>query len=223
MPARTAGNAAGAGRAGRMRRANGTGRGASGSLFRSRPAFTLIELMAVLAVIAILAGIVIGGVQVAQTKATRNRALADLERLATAIENYRGAKGFYPSSERPGSGPGRRFGDALVFRLLYEPVSTGSAPCIELRSGDFDADVAAFADAGQAAALLEARRFVDPWGKPWRYRRWGQLGPPEGTSAWHPGDSGSKAHNADTYDLSSVGPDGVCGTADALTTWAGRP
>lgn len=222
MPARTAGNAAGAGRARRMRRANGTGRGTSGSMFRSRSAFTLIELMAVLAVIAILAGIVIGGVQVAQRRAARNRAVADLERLATAIENYRGAKGYYPSSERPGSGPGRQFEDALVFRLLYEPVAAGAGPHIELRSRDLDADVGAIGAAAQAGTLLRDRRFVDPWGRPWRYRRWGQLGSAERASPWHPDDAGYRAQNSDTYDLYSVGPDGVFGTADDITNWAAR-
>jgi general secretion pathway protein G len=41
---------------------------------------------------------------------------------------------------------------------------------------------------------------LDPWGKPYVYRAPGQ-------------------HNRDDYDLLSVGPDGVEGTADDITNW----
>ena len=41
---------------------------------------------------------------------------------------------------------------------------------------------------------------LDPWGKPYVYRAPGQ-------------------HNRDDYDLFSIGPDGVEGTADDITNW----
>ncbi len=57
--------------------------------------FTLIELLAVIAIIGALAGIVLGVAGYATRKADRSKAVADMERLRVALEEYRMANGSY--------------------------------------------------------------------------------------------------------------------------------
>jgi prepilin-type N-terminal cleavage/methylation domain-containing protein len=56
--------------------------------FRRRHAFTLIELLIVVAIIAILAAIAVPNFLEAQTRAKVARTLADMRTLATALESY---------------------------------------------------------------------------------------------------------------------------------------
>lgn len=64
----------------------------------ARHAFTLVEMLTVMAIIAILAGIIVAGSAYAQRQADRRRALATLERLKMAIEEYRVETGKIPDS-----------------------------------------------------------------------------------------------------------------------------
>jgi prepilin-type N-terminal cleavage/methylation domain-containing protein len=59
-------------------------------------AFTLIEMLVVMAVIVILAGLTIGGFGVIKKKTRLARVQAELARLQTAIESYKQSLGFYP-------------------------------------------------------------------------------------------------------------------------------
>lgn len=61
----------------------------------TRSGFTLIELLVVVAIIAILVGIVIGIAGYSSKKSATAKALSDLERIKTALEEYRMAKGGY--------------------------------------------------------------------------------------------------------------------------------
>lgn len=61
-----------------------------------RRAFTLIELLIVVAIIAILAAIAVPNFLEAQTRAKISRAQSDMRSLATAIESYRIDNNVYP-------------------------------------------------------------------------------------------------------------------------------
>jgi len=63
---------------------------------RRGAAFTLVEMLAVMAIIAILAGIVVAGSSFIQREADRKRARAGLEKIKIALEEYRLARGRYP-------------------------------------------------------------------------------------------------------------------------------
>jgi prepilin-type N-terminal cleavage/methylation domain-containing protein len=60
-------------------------------------AFTLIELLIVIAIIAILAGFVMATAGYVQKKGKRSRAEAEIAALSAALENYRSDNGAYPS------------------------------------------------------------------------------------------------------------------------------
>jgi type II secretion system protein G len=68
---------------------------------RSRRAFTLIELLIVVAIIAILAAIALPNFLEAQTRAKVSRAAADLRTVATALETYRIDQNQYPAENYP--------------------------------------------------------------------------------------------------------------------------
>ena len=70
-----------------------------------RRAFTLIEMLVVMAVIVILAGLTISGFGVIKKKTRIARVQGELARLQTAIESYKQALGFYPPDNPPPQPP----------------------------------------------------------------------------------------------------------------------
>lgn len=58
----------------------------------------MVEIMVVVAVIGILAGIVLAAAGGVQKKAARDQAKAEIKTICVALENFRGANGFYPSN-----------------------------------------------------------------------------------------------------------------------------
>jgi general secretion pathway protein G len=70
------------------------------SSFRGRAAtaFTLLELLIVMTIIAILAGITYATLGYASNKARRSRAEAEIAAISAALENYKADNGNYPST-----------------------------------------------------------------------------------------------------------------------------
>lgn len=75
-----------------MKRSTPSGRREGGH----REAFTLIELLTVIAIISVLAGMVVGLAPVASAKMKEARVRAELAGLVTAIESYKSRFGVYP-------------------------------------------------------------------------------------------------------------------------------
>jgi prepilin-type N-terminal cleavage/methylation domain-containing protein len=128
------------------------------SLRNSRPgqtaAFTLLELLAVIALIAILTGIVIGVGQRALESGRASRARAELATLAALLETYKAVNGDYPRTADPA-----RLLQALLGRRGpdYQPLS--AQPLLE---------VARFTLSGDPLAD-ESVVLLDPWGHPYFY------------------------------------------------------
>ena len=66
--------------------------------FAYRDGFTLIELVVVLAVIIVLAGLVLGTSSYVQKKGQRSRAEAEIAAMSAALESYKADNGIYPQS-----------------------------------------------------------------------------------------------------------------------------
>jgi prepilin-type N-terminal cleavage/methylation domain-containing protein len=98
---------------------------------RSNGAFTLIELLIVVAIIAILAAIAVPNFLEAQTRAKFARAKSDMRTIATALEGYRIDTNKYPEQGIPN---GTGVFDTRILKEAAGPVtsdagtSTTSAP-----------------------------------------------------------------------------------------------
>ena len=68
----------------------------SRSLITRRSAFTLVELLTVIAIIGMLAALVLGFAGYANRKAARGKAIGELEKIKNGLEEYRAEYGDYP-------------------------------------------------------------------------------------------------------------------------------
>jgi len=62
------------------------------------PAFTLVELLVVMTIVAILAGLVLSTAGYVQKKAARSRAEAEIKAMEAAMESYKADNGIYPTA-----------------------------------------------------------------------------------------------------------------------------
>src|SRR5204863_8283934 len=77
------------------------------------------ELLVVIGVIAILAGILLGVMPAAQARSVRTRVVAEMKALETAIQGYKAKNNFYPPAE---------FRDGFPNTLFYELTGTTQDP-----------------------------------------------------------------------------------------------
>ncbi|MEX1116052.1 MAG: type II secretion system protein GspG [Akkermansiaceae bacterium] len=90
-----------------------------------RPAFTLIELMAVITIIVILAGLVVGGLGYVNERQARSKAQVQIALLSKALEEYKLDMGQYPpttnkSGNLTAAGGGTGTSNILYQALFYE-------------------------------------------------------------------------------------------------------
>lgn len=119
-------------------------------------AFTLIELLAVIVIIAILAGIVINGLAGVRKRSAAARCRAELAALATALENYKRLYGDYPQlgefthatlTPAANAAPGLNTAEAKLFNCL---------------TGVFGPKGFSTDDRLNGPNFLESTRFLDP-------------------------------------------------------------
>jgi prepilin-type N-terminal cleavage/methylation domain-containing protein len=146
--------------------------------------FTLAELMVVITIIIILAGIVIGSMGFVNTRQKNNQAEIQIKLLENAIQQYHTDNGDYPGGPDAGGTAGTGESNMLFRVLFYDGYQADDNSIIYLSELDPDTDVQKWIDGTGAGATI-----VDPWGAEYRYRR------------------GSGALNPD-FDLWSVGSDG---------------
>lgn len=112
-------------------------------------AFTLVELLVVIAVVATLTAITLGIASGVRTRAGIDRARGELAVLCTALENYHRIYRDYPPATNPTD-----LLAALSGRLTPDGTISTRPPLLDLA-------VFTLNDAQDA--------FVDPWGQPYRY------------------------------------------------------
>jgi general secretion pathway protein G len=109
-----------------------------------RAAFTLVELLATMAVIVVLASLILGTMGYVNRKGAQSRAVSEVAALSAAIDSYNLDFGQYPK----------------VNELFAELTGQGTVN---------DSKVY-FEPRGSIATDLKKGPFLDPWGAPYKYQ-----------------------------------------------------
>lgn len=178
-----------------------------------RAAFTVIELLIVMAIIIVLAGLILATAGYVQKKGQRSRAEAEIAALSAALENYKADNGVYPSSAET---------NGLKPNSMGDPGSTSytaaSLALYKLISGDADNDANRVSESkayftfkpnqltpiDQTQAVTSIR---DPFGNSYGYSTV-KASAPTGTDGYNP-----------TFDLWSTGGIIDATNAPSQTQW----
>jgi prepilin-type N-terminal cleavage/methylation domain-containing protein len=121
-----------------------------------RGAFTLIELLVACGIVAVLAGIGLGGVQYAVESAQSARVHSDLVRIAAALEEYRHRYGDFPCTDQPDE--------------FYESLLGRRGPDGEPIQDPATIDVARMIVVSPVEPPgISPPMFLDPWRRPYVY------------------------------------------------------
>lgn len=148
---------------------------------KHHPAFTLIELMAVIAIIVILAALVVVGMGTASQKQASEKARLQLAQLAKGLEEYKNDMSTYPVSSNSSDGLGQSakciyqalFHDGYEYAAQPTPPATWTkATSIYVPDLDPTSSKQGWVTAVTAPnAVPPASTIVmDPWGNEYRYR-----------------------------------------------------
>lgn len=196
---------------------------------RHRAAFTLIELMAVITIIIILAGLVVGGMGFVSERQAKEKAKTQIALLSAAIEEFKLDMGRYPGTSENTSIQGNGVSEQLYVELFYEGYDYGEksksgtppnpwektvagvkvpkATRIYVPQLDPTSSKQGWVDpvSGANSPPPASTKIKDPWGNEYRYRK------------------GSNAQNPD-FDLWSTGKDGATNANNpAIDGTAGKP
>jgi len=176
----------------------------------SLSAFTLIELLMVIAVIGILVGMSVGIIGSVQSAKARAQAKAQIESIAQGIDLFKARYGDYPwAAGNPGTV--EENGERLFLSLMGYMEFTGSGPLVSFVQKDEDSistveGPRSFVDPTTILKNQElpdpfdptvaptGYHFLDPWGNPYVYRY---------------REASSSTWDNFSYLLYSVGPDGL--------------
>lgn len=188
-----------------------------------RRAFTLIELLTVIVIVALLAGIALGGVRGMKDRAASQRARIELATLANALEAYRRHYGDYPQTGGFAQAEVRvedRVSISSVQARLFNALTGASGPgdlaapmsgplFLEIEKFQLeDTTILASSTWGVAVGSpprkpAVANTLLDPWGRRYVY--------------YYRSEQSPEAWKARSYVLYSTGPDGEHVSPDPTT------
>ncbi|MBX3735379.1 MAG: type II secretion system protein GspG [Candidatus Didemnitutus sp.] len=133
----------------------------------SRPpssGFTLLELLAVIAIIAVLTGIVIGVGRRASEAGKVARAKAELAALSAALESYKRQYGDYPQTD-----DNAQLLQALIGKLGPTRLALSPAGRAQLEAAKFTIALTAAPNTPVDPFANASAVLLDPWEQPYRY------------------------------------------------------
>ena len=154
---------------------------------RQAGGFSLMELMVVVAIIVLLAGLTIAGMGFIEGKKARDTAAVQVKLIENALQNYHSDNRSYPQHLDP---TGER-GDEVLYKYLYWDGYVDRENGGVIYMPEFDPENNTKGGQAWMQDTDAQARIVDPWGNYYRYRS---------------GDA-PDAQNVD-FDLWSCGPDG---------------
>lgn len=180
-----------------------------------RAAFTLIELMAVITIIVILAGLVVGGLGFVTERQAKEKAKVQIALLSKAIEEYKLDMGKYPGSAND-TPAAANISNELYDRLFYQGYEYGDNPARPDSTTDPKATKIYLADLDptstkQGWVTLETstsakpksnQKILDPWGKEYYYRKGINAVNPD-FDLWSAGKNGTTKFTTAAGDMNS--------------------
>ena len=178
-----------------------------------KAAFTLIELMAVITIVFLLAVMVVGAMAFVREKQAESKAKVQLALISKALEDYKMDMGQYPPTQDSADGSGQsEILYTALFREGYDtkPTDAAAAPTststpakatrIYLPQLDPTTSKQGWVTplTGPAAEPPDTAEVKDPWGHPYRYRSAKALDGTPNLSTQNP-----------DFDLWSMGKDGL--------------
>lgn len=152
---------------------------------QSRAGFSLMELVVVVAIIVVLAGLTLGGFTFVNRTQANKKAAVQIGLIGAALENYNADNRSYPEHSEA---TGER-GDEVLFKALYWDGFQARDNGGVIYLGELDPENNTKSGQAWIQGKDTQARIVDPWGNFYRYR------------------TGDQALNPD-YDLWSMGADG---------------
>lgn len=146
------------------------GFGTSNRLRSRAKAFTLIELLIVISIIAILAGLAFPAVNGAINSARKAQARNDVQQIVAAVKAFQSEYGRMPTTESPGTDPNNEWSDTYnqsdndsIMRILMAAESGSSG----LNSKNIVFLSAKTTKNKKGGVDLTDYVFYDPWGTPY--------------------------------------------------------
>jgi len=152
----------------------------------SNPGFTLIELMAVITIIVILAGLVVGGMGFVNERQAKEKAKVQIALISKALEEYKLDNGTYPPTANTANGTAQSaaglyiplFYEGYEFGRLTTPptswtkkIGTVDVPkSIKIYLPDLDPASTKQGWVTTGTTVPISLPVMDPWGQQYRYR-----------------------------------------------------
>ena len=130
---------------------------------RGSAGFTLIEVITVITIILILAGLVVSGAGFVKNRQANEKARVQIALISKAVEDYKLDMGYYPSTDDSADGSGQ---SKILFKALYYEAL--SDPTKKLYLAELDPAVGKQKWTSGTASVTT--QIVDPWGGEYRYR-----------------------------------------------------
>ena len=194
-----------------------------------RPAFTLIELMAVITIIVILAGLVVGGLGYVNERQARSKAQVQIALLSKALEEYKLDMGQYPPTGDKKTNLTTKAGtdtSSILYQALfyegYDYAKKGSPTTwVDKATRIYLPELNPVASnqgwttkpTGTNPPPPATSTVVDPWGNEYCYRT--EFAKPNATTGVATANTGTQNPG---FDLWSMGKDGKSNAANPSMT-----